>query len=83
MGCHGNDAFRHSQNKFFPGDNFFSMPGVPLNNWIPMESYWGSKVCQIRSQGTCNMILFAGCQRLYFIFHIFFIPNNTLSPKIF
>ena len=38
MGCHGNGAFRHSQNKFFPGDNFFGMPGVPLNNWIPMES---------------------------------------------
>ena len=23
MGCHGSHAFKDSQNKFFPGDNFF------------------------------------------------------------
>ena len=37
---------------------------------------WGSKVGQIRSYGTSNMILIACFQRFFFIFCIFSTPNG-------
>ena len=40
---------------FFLGTNFWGMTGVPMNNPTPM----GSKVGQIRSYGTSNMVLIA------------------------
>ena len=75
MGCYGNHAFIHSQNKFFWGYKFFG------HNWGSNEQFnthgdlsWGSKVGQIRSYGTSNMILIACFQRFFFIFRIFFTP---------
>ena len=44
---------------------------------------WGSKVGEIRSYGTSNMILIACFQQFFFIFRIFFTPKNTISPRIF
>ena len=44
---------------------------------------FGSKVGQIRSQGTCKMILFAGFQRYFFIFRMFSRPKKTIYPQIF
>ena len=44
---------------------------------------WGSKVGQIISYGTSNMILIACFQRFFFIFRIFSPPKNTISPQIF
>ena len=40
---------------FFLGTNFWGMTWVPMNNSTPL----GSKVGQIRSYGTSNMILIA------------------------
>ena len=45
MGCHGNHAFKHSQNKFFPGEIFEGMPWVPINNLTPMETFPGVARC--------------------------------------
>ena len=39
MGCHGNNAFKHSQNKYLSWRQiFWGMPCVPMNNLTPMES---------------------------------------------
>ena len=73
--------FKHSQIKFLwhargPNEQFDSH-GILS---------WGSKVGQIRSQGTCNMILFAVFQP-FSSFIVFFLPppqkkKNAISPKI-
>ena len=44
---------------------------------------WGSKVGQIRSYGTSNMILIACFQRFFFIFGIFSIPQKYRFPSEF
>ena len=37
MGCHGNHAFKYSQNKIFPVYSFLGgMHGVPSNSLTPM-----------------------------------------------
>ena len=41
---------------------------------------WGSKVGQIRSYGTSNMILIACFQRFFDIFRIFFHPPKIPFP---
>ena len=68
----------------FSGDKFFG------HDWVSNEQFnthgnlsWGSKVGQIRFYGTSNMILIAGFQRFFVIFHIFSPPKNTISPRIF
>ena len=43
----------------------------------------GSKVGQIRSYGTSNMILIARFQRFFFIFRIFFHPQKIPFPLRF
>ena len=60
---------------FFSGDKFFG------HDWGSNEQSdthgnlsWGSKVGQIRSYGTSNMILIACFQRFFFIFCIFSPP---------
>ena len=84
MGCHGNHAFRHGKNKFFSGDKFLG------HDWGSNEQFnthgnlfWGTKVGQIRSYGTSNMILIACFQRVFFIFILFSPPKNTISPLMF
>ena len=81
MVCHGTHAFRHSLNKFFSRDKFLGY------DWGSNEQFnthgnlsWGSKVGQIRSYGTSNMILIACFQRFFVIFRIFSPPKNTISP---
>ena len=81
MGCHGNHAFRHSYNKFFSGDTFLG------HDWGSNEQFdthenlsWGSKVGQIRSYGTSNMILIACFRQIFFIFRIFFHSLKILFP---
>ena len=60
MGCYGNHAFKHSQNKFCHGDNFWRHAWGPNEQFDTHENlFWGSKVGQIRSQGTNSMILIA------------------------
>ena len=44
---------------------------------------WGSKVCQIRSYGTSNMLVITCFKRVFVIFRIFFTPKNTIFPQIF
>ena len=38
MGCHGNHAFKHNQNKFFAEKIFWGHTWVPMNNLTPMGS---------------------------------------------
>ena len=82
MGCHGAHAFKHSQNKFFPGDNFL---GACLGPNEQFDTHgilsWGSKIGQIRFHGTCNMILSAGFQRFFLIFRIFSPPPQKKKKK--
>ena len=68
----------------FWGYTFWGMTGVPMSNSTLMENLsWGSKVGQIRSYGTSNMILIACFQRFFFFFVFFPPPKNTISPRIF
>ena len=70
---------------FFPGYKFLG------HDWGSTEQFnihgnlsWGSKVGQIRSYGTSNMVLTACFQRFFIIFRIFFSPpKNTIPPRIF
>ena len=69
---------------FFSGDKFLG------HDWGSNGQFnthgnlsLGSKVYQIRSYGTSNMILTACFQRFFFIFRIFSPPKNTISPQIF
>ena len=82
MGCHGNHAFQHMQNKVFSWGQFFG--GMESCNIEYGIFSWGSKVGQIRSQGTCNIIT---NMILFSVFSSFFVfissPNNTFSPWIF
>ena len=82
MGCHGNHAFKHSQNKFFSRDNFFGGHDWGPNNQFDTHGIlsWGSKVGQIRSLGTCNMILFAGFSD-FSSFFVFFTPPPPPKKK--
>ena len=76
MGCHGNHAFKHSQNKFFSRDIFSGG-----HDWGPNGNFsWGSKVDQIRSPGTCNMILFASFSD-FSSFFVFFTPPPPPPKK--
>ena len=38
MSCHGNHELKHSQNKFFPGDNLFWHAWDPNEQFDPMET---------------------------------------------
>ena len=38
MGCHGNHAFSHSQNKFLLKDKNKLNSGVQMNNLAPMKN---------------------------------------------
>ena len=38
MGCHGNHAFKHSQNRFLAGDILGGIPRVPINNLTPIKT---------------------------------------------
>ena len=58
MGCYGNHAFRHSLN-IFGGTKFWGMTGSNEQFNTHGNLSWGSKVDQIRSYGTSNMILIA------------------------
>ena len=56
--------------------------------WGPYEQYdthgvlsWGRKVGEIRSQGTCNMILFAAFQRFFLHFSYYFTPPPPPPEK--
>ena len=73
-----------ARRSFFFGDKFLG------HDWGSYEQSntngnlsWGSKVGQIRSYGTSNMILIACFQRFFFIFRIFSSPKNTISHQIF
>ena len=70
MGCHGNHAFKYSQNKIFPVDSFFGGDA-----WGPIE--------QFDTHGTCNMILIARFKRSSSFFVFFTTPKNTISALIF
>ena len=61
-----------------------------LHDWGSNEQFnthgnlsWGSKVGQIRSYGTNNMILIACFQRFFFIFRIFSTPQKYHFPSEF
>ena len=84
MGYHGNHAFRHSWNKFFSGDKFLG------HGWGSNEQFnthgilsGGSKVVQIRSYGTSNMIIIVCFQPFFVIFRIFFTPQKYHFPSDF
>ena len=55
MCCHRNHAFNYSQNKLSAVD-IFRIPLVSLQLDTHGNLSWGSKVGQIRSHGTSNMI---------------------------
>ena len=70
--------------KFFSGDKFIG------HDWGSTEQFkthrnlsWGSKVGQIRSYGTSNMILIACFQQFFFIFRIFCTPQKYHFPSEF
>ena len=70
MCCHRNHAFNYSQNKLSAVD-IFRIPLVSLQLDTHGNLSWGSKVGQIRSHGTSNMILIAYFQQFFFIVRIF------------
>ena len=79
MGCHGNHAFKHSQNIFFLGTLFWG------HAWCPHEQFdtngnlsWGSKAGQTRAKGTSNMIANA-CFSDFSSFFVF--PPPPPQPK--
>ena len=83
MGCHGNHAFQHSQNKFCLGDHFFRHARGPNEQFDTHGILsWGSKVGQISYQGTCNVILFSDFQR-FLHFSYFFTPEKYHFPPDF
>ena len=58
-------------------DKFFGHDWVSNEQSNTHENLsWGSKVGQIRSYGTSNMILIACFQRFFIIFRIFFHPQK-------
>ena len=68
----------------FSGDKFL------MHDWGSNEQFnthgnlsWGSKVGQIGSYGTSNMILIACLQQFFVIYRIFSPPKNTISPRYF
>ena len=53
LGCHGNHAFTHSQNKFCIEDKKVLLSWGPNEQFVTHENCpgIGYKVCQIRSRG--------------------------------
>ena len=69
---------------FFSGDKFLGHDWGSTEQFNTHENMsLGSKVGQIRSYGSSNMVGTACFQRFFIVFRIFIPPNYTISPRFF